>query len=163
TNLSTIQHNVHHSWVFDNDAFSTNQFLHPYASSMYYGFARSAGLNYWESLIYTFAGSALWEIAGETTPPSKNDQIATGIGGTFLGEPLFRMASLLLEHADGTPGFWRELGAALLSPSTSFNRLAFGDRFDTVFPSHHPAVYSRVQIGEAYTDHMLDQGVTQTI
>jgi hypothetical protein len=163
TNLSTIQHNLHHSWVFDNDPFSTNQFLHPYAGSMYYGFARSAGLNYWESLIYTFAGSALWEIAGETTPPSKNDQIATGIGGTFLGEPLFRMASLLLEHADGTPGFWRELGAALLSPSTAFNRLAFGDRFDTVFPSHHPAVYSRVQIGEAYTDHMRDQGVTQTI
>ena len=23
--------------------------------------------NYWESLIYTFAGSAFWEIAGETT------------------------------------------------------------------------------------------------
>jgi hypothetical protein len=163
SNLNSIQDNLHGPWVFDTDPFSTNQFLHPYQGSMYYGFARSAGLNYWESLLYTFAGSAFWEIAGETTPPSKNDQIATGIGGTFLGEPLFRMASLLLENADGTPGFWREVGAAVLSPSTGFNRLAFGDRFDTIFPSHHPDYFSRVQIGEAYTDHMSDQGVTQPI
>jgi uncharacterized protein DUF3943 len=163
SNLSTIHDNLHGSWVFDTDPFSTNQFLHPYQGSMYHGFARSAGLSYWESLLYTFAGSAFWEIAGETTPPSKNDQIATGIGGTFLGEPLFRMASLLLESADGTPGFWREVGAAALSPSTGFNRLAFGDRFDTIFPSRHPNYFSRVQIGEAYTDHMVDQGVTQPI
>jgi len=116
SNLSTIHDNLHGSWVFDTDPFSTNQFLHPYQGSMYHGFARSAGLSYWESLLYTFAGSAFWEIAGETTPPSKNDQIATGIGGTFLGEPLFRMASLLLESADGTPGFWREVGAARCRP-----------------------------------------------
>ena len=156
SNINTIQHNLHTSWVFDNDPFSTNQFLHPYQGSIYHGFARSAGLNYWESLVYTMAGSAVWEIAGETTAPSKNDQIATGIGGTFLGEPLFRMASLLLESADGTPSVWRELGAALLSPAMGFNRLAYGDRFDSIFPSHHPAVYSRVQIGVAYTDHIRD-------
>ena len=159
SNINTIQHNLHTSWVFDNDPFSTNQFLHPYQGSIYHGFARSAGLNYWESLVYTMAGSAVWEIAGETTAPSKNDQIATGIGGTFLGEPLFRMASLLLESADGTPSVWRELGAALLSPATGFNRLAYGDRFDAIFPSHHPAVYSRIQLGVAYTDHIRDQGV----
>ena len=85
---------------------------------MYLGFARSAGLGYWESLGYTFAGSALWEIAGETTPPSINDQITTGIGGAFLGEALFRMASLMLEHG-GVPRFWRELGAAAISPATA--------------------------------------------
>ncbi|MFL5333981.1 MAG: DUF3943 domain-containing protein, partial [Geminicoccaceae bacterium] len=85
-----------------------------------YGFARSAGLNYWESLVYTFAGSALWEIAGETTLPSRNDQIATGIGGTFLGEPLFRLASRVLERTDHGSGFWRELSAAVISPATGF-------------------------------------------
>jgi hypothetical protein len=120
-------------------------------------------LNYWESLGYTFAGSALWEIAGETTPPSKNDQIATGIGGTFLGEPLFRMSNLLLESADGTPSVWREVGAALISPSTGFNRLAFGERFDTVFPSHHPAYYSQLQIGASYASHLTDRGVPQPV
>ena len=90
-NMSSIRRNANSPWVLDNDPFSINQFLHPYQGSMYHGFARSAGLNYWESLAYTFAGSALWEIAGETTLPSRNDQIATGIGGTFFGEPLFRL------------------------------------------------------------------------
>ena len=163
SNWSSIKENATHKWVVDTDPFSINQFGHPYQGSMYYGFARSAGLNYWESLGYTFAGSALWEIAGETSTPSKNDQIATGIGGTFLGEPLFRMSSLLLESADGTPSGWRELGAALISPSTGFNRLAFGDRFDTVFPSRHPAYYSQLQIGGSYAAHMTDQGVNKPV
>lgn len=83
-------------WVVDNDPFATNQFLHPYGGSIYYGLARSTGLNFWESLGYATAGSFLWELGGETGPPSINDQITTPIAGTFLGEPLFRMASLLL-------------------------------------------------------------------
>ena len=111
SNFTTFRHNLTQEWVVDNDPFATNQFLHPYQGSMYHGFARSAGLNYWESLGYAFAGSVLWETAGETTPPSINDQIASGIGGTFLGEPLFRMASLLLEEGGQVPRFWRELGA----------------------------------------------------
>ncbi|MCK9389946.1 MAG: DUF3943 domain-containing protein [Syntrophales bacterium] len=44
-----------------------NQLLHPYQGSIYYGLARSAGLSFWESSAYTFAGSFLWETAGETT------------------------------------------------------------------------------------------------
>ena len=146
SNLSTIRHNLHSSWVVDSDPFRTNQLGHPYQGSMYHGFARSAGLSYWEALGYTFAGSALWEIAGENTPPSRNDQIATGIGGTFLGEVLFRLSNLVLEH-DNIPPLWRELGAAAVSPSTGFNRLAYGDRFRTVFSSHDPVYYSRLQIG----------------
>ena len=60
SNLSTIKRNLQRSWVVDNDPFKVNQFLHPYQGSMYHGFARSAGLNYWESFGYTFAGSAFW-------------------------------------------------------------------------------------------------------
>src|ERR1700720_1742416 len=146
SNLLTIRHNLHHSWVVDSDPFKTNQLGHPYQGSMYHGFARSAGLGYWESLAYTFAGSALWEIAGEKTPPSRNDQVASGIGGSFLGEVLFRLANLVLEH-DEIPPFWREVGAAVVSPATGFNRLAFGDRFKDVFPTHDPVYYSRLQIG----------------
>jgi len=163
SNWASIKQNASHKWVIDNDPFSINQFGHPYQGSMYYGFARSSGLNYWEALGYTFTGSALWEVAGETTPPSKNDQIATGIGGTFLGEPLFRMSSLLLETADGTPSGWREFGAALISPATGFNRLAFGERFDSIFPSRHPAYYSQLQIGGSYSAHLTDQGVAEPI
>jgi Domain of unknown function (DUF3943) len=146
SNLSTIRHNLHSSWVTDSDPFKTNQLGHPYQGSMYHGFARSAGLSYWESSAYTFLGSALWEIAGEKTPPSRNDQVASGIGGSFLGEVLFRLSNLVLEH-DNIPPLWREIGAAVVSPSTGLNRLAFGDRFKTVFPSHDPVYYSRLQIG----------------
>lgn len=104
TNLSTFwDHVVHGPWGFDQDNFAMNQLLHPYQGSVYYGLARSAGLSYWESSAYTFAGSFLWETAGETTSPSFNDQIASGIAGSFLGEPLFRMASLVLEGDGGKP------------------------------------------------------------
>ncbi len=146
SNISTIRHNLHSSWVTDSDPFRTNQLGHPYLGSMYHGFARSAGLSYWEALGYTFAGSVLWEIAGEKTPPSRNDQINTGVGGTFLGEALFRMAHVVLAH-DEIPPLWRELGAAAISPATGFNRLAFGDRFDGVFDSHDPVHYSKLQVG----------------
>ena len=164
TNLSTFwDHVVHGPWGVDQDAFAMNQFNHPYQGSMYYGFARSAGLNYWESLLYTNAGSFLWETYGENTPPSGNDQIASGIAGSFFGEALFRMASLMLESDGGKPGFWRELGAAVISPPTGFNRLAFGNRFKPVFPSHDPAVFWRLRLGASLNSSLNDQGNSSTI
>jgi hypothetical protein len=147
SNLSTVSRNLRSSWVVDDDPFRTNQLGHPYAGSMYHGFARSAGLDYWEALAYTFAGSALWEVAGEATRPSRNDQINTGIGGTFLGEALFRLSNLMLEHGGDVPPLWRELGAAAISPPTGFNRLVYRDRLDAIFASRNPAYYSRIQLG----------------
>jgi hypothetical protein len=144
--------NLHRRWVVDDDKFSTNQFLHPYQGSVYQGFARSAGLDFWQASAYTFAGSILWEEAGENTAPSINDQIATGIGGNFLGEPLFRIASLLLERDSQDPRWWRELAAGIISPPTAFNRMAFGDRFTAVFPSNDPALFTRLDVSaNAYT------------
>ena len=145
--FSTLRRNLRRSWGTDDDDFKINQLGHPYQGSMYYGFARSAGLNFWESAGYTFAGSIGWELAGENTRPSVNDQIASGVGGAFLGESLFRMASLILEHGDGIPRPMREAVAAVISPSTGFNRLVYGKRFDTIFASRNPAYYSRMQLG----------------
>ena len=85
-------------WVVDQDPFGTNQFLHPYGGSIYYGLPRSTGLDFLKSFGYATTGSFLWELGGETGAPSINDQITTPIGGSFLGEPLFRMASLLPEN-----------------------------------------------------------------
>lgn len=151
---SNFQDNVHKRWAVDNDKFATNQFLHPYQGTIYQGMARSAGLSFWESFAYTMGGSLLWEYAGENTAPSINDQVATGIGGLFFGEPLFRMASLLLETSgSGRPGIWRELGAAAISPATGLNRLAFGQRFGGVFPSYDPAVYTRFDFGAGLNSH----------
>ncbi len=145
------QHLTDAKWVIDDDQFSVNQFLHPYGGSIYFGAARSTGLSFWESFLYSVGGSFLWETGGETTPPSTNDMLTTSIGGTVLGEPLFRMAHLLLETDDGKPGFLRELGAAVLSPPTGLNRLIFGNRFDSIYPSHHPATFMRLQAGGTLT------------
>jgi hypothetical protein len=123
----SIRRNLRGPWVVDDDPFQINQFGHPYQGAMYHGIARSNGLSYWPSVAYTFAGSALWEIAGESTPPSRNDQIASGVAGSFLGEPLFRISRLLLERADDRPGAWRRLASVLVSPPTGINDLLFGD------------------------------------
>lgn len=70
TNGNTIRtHLTDSRWVLDNDQFSVNQFLHPYGGTVYYGLARSAHLNFWESFLYAGAGSLIWEIVGEKTPP----------------------------------------------------------------------------------------------
>ena len=163
TDPSTFwDHVVHGPWGSDQDNFSTNQFKHPYQGSIYYGFARSAGLSFWESSAYTFAGSFLWEMGGETTSPSVNDQIASGIAGSFFGEPLFRMASMILEGDGGKPELWREICAAIISPPLGFNRLVFGDSFKSVFPSHNPATFWRLRLGASVKDQN-DQSALNTM
>src|SRR5919106_2562680 len=67
TDLESIWKNLRTTPDLDRDPFRINQLGHPYQGSIYYGAARSAGLSYWESLLYTLAGSFIWETAGETT------------------------------------------------------------------------------------------------
>ena len=144
---ASIRRNLRGPWVFDDDPFEINQFLHPYQGAMYHGIARSNGLGYWPSMAYTFTASALWEIAGETTPPSRNDQIASGVAGSFLGEPLFRISRLLLERADHGPGFWRTLGSVLASPPTGLNQMMVGDPAGSLETDAVPFSDIRVQVG----------------
>ena len=143
----SIRSNLRGPWVVDDDPFQINQFGHPYQGAMYHGIARSNGLNYWTSSVYTFAGSALWEIAGETTAPSANDQIASGIAGSFLGEPLFRISRLLLDRSDNGPGAWRVLGSVLASPPTGINHLLVGNPAGAPGPDAVPFSDIRVQFG----------------
>jgi len=154
---ASIRRNLHGPWVVDNDPFKVNQFAHPYQGSMYHGAGRSTGLSYWEAAALTFAGSAWWEITGEKTPPSRNDQIASGIAGSFLGEPLFRMAHLALKGGSSVPPAWREWVAGAISPPVALNRLAFGSRFDAAFSDHDPAYYGRLHTGYTHvTQHAFD-------
>ena len=146
-NLSTIRDNLKSDWGTDHDPFNVNQFGHPYQGAMYMGFARSAGLDYWQSAGYAFAGSVVWEIAGERTKPSRNDQVASGIGGTFLGEALFRMSSLVLEQGGGMTPFWRNIAAAAIDPAAGFNRIVFSDRYGSVFSSHEAVYFSQLAFG----------------
>ncbi len=163
---ASIRRNLRSAWVVDEDLYEINQVGHPYQGSLYHGFARSAGLNYWAASAYTFAGSVLWEIAGETSTPSINDQIASGIAGSFLGESLFRAANLLIDKAGNRPGFGRMLLVFFVSPPTAANRAMFGDRFDRVMPTRDPMYDARFQAGgsrdEALFDLSLDYGLPGT-
>jgi hypothetical protein len=152
---SSIRRNLKSKWVIDDDPFEVNQFLHPYQGAMYHGIARSAGLNYWQSVGYTFASSALWEIAGEVTPPSKNDQIASGLAGSFFGEPLFRLSEALIHGMQGTrksSGFWRFVAGTIVSPPNGINHKIFGDRYQDSASSNLGATDLRLQVG-------LDSGI----
>jgi hypothetical protein len=150
SSLSSISRNLRRGWVVENDPFLVNQFGHPYQGGMYHGFARAAGLNYWEAFGYTFAGSALWEIAGETTPPSWNDQIASGVAGSFLGESLYRIASLLRENLNGETPLWRNAAADAVSPPNGFHRRVLR-RSHVPFSSRNAAYYRRWQLGVSGT------------
>ncbi len=149
----SIRRNLTHRWVTDNDPFRVNQFAHPYQGALYHGAGRSTGLSYWEASALTFAGSAWWEITGEKTPPSYNDQVASGIAGSFLGEPLFRMANLLLHGNNNVPLFWREVGAAAISPPVGLNRWMYGSRFDSAFNDHNPVYDTRLRLGYSHVTH----------
>ena len=143
---SSIRRNLRGPWVVDNDPFKINQAAHPYQGSLYHGAGRSTGLGYWEASALTFAGSAWWEITGEKTPPSRNDQIASGIAGSFLGEPLFRMARLVIDRSD-LPWAWRNVLAGAISPAVGLNHYAYGTRFDGAFVDNDPAYYGRMHVG----------------
>ncbi|MFA7402973.1 MAG: DUF3943 domain-containing protein [Pelobacteraceae bacterium] len=149
---STWDHLKKQNWVFDKDPFNINQFAHPYQGATMYGLARSTGLGFWESLAYSNVGSFMWKMAGETDPPSINDQITTGNAGSLLGEALFRMAELVLNEGGSKPDVWHEAAAAIISPPTAFNRTVFGDRYKTKFPSLNPATFWRFQVGSSTSD-----------
>src|SRR6478736_1119539 len=89
----TVSENWHTGFVYDRDDFNTNQFSHPYHGSLYFDAARSNGFNYWESGLFTLAGSAIWECCMENTAPSINDLINTTLGGMTRGEISYRLAT----------------------------------------------------------------------
>lgn len=136
-------------WEFDDDSFVMNNLFHPFTGSIYYGAARSMGLDLWQSFGVAFLGSALWETGGETQAASINDQIMTPVAGSFLGEVLYRTAVLLLAGGDGAPGFWREGAAFLLSPPAGVNRRLFGDRYRTFDFEQRPVTYLEAFAGAA--------------
>lgn len=119
--------NITGGLAYDDNHFSNNQFAHPYHGSLYYNAARANGFNYWVSLPTAILGSAFWEFTGETHVPAINDWIATGVGGSAIGEMLYRVSSTVLDNtATGSERVWREIGAGLLNPVRGFTRLVTG-------------------------------------
>ena len=125
--LKSIRANIKRGFVWDNDLFASNQLLHPIHGSLFFSAARSNGLNYWESLPYSFVGSLAWEVCAETTPPSINDLLSTSFGGAALGEVSYRLSTLVLDDSKtGANRLWREFVGTVVSPVRGFNRIITG-------------------------------------
>jgi hypothetical protein len=128
--LESWKENLRTGFVWDEDGFSTNQFMHPYHGGLYYASARDNGMSFPVSAGYTLVGSLQWELFAETEHPSINDLVNTTMGGVAMGEALYRMSSMVLDpEKRGGKRFLRELGGAALSPMRGINRLLRGDTF----------------------------------
>ena len=115
-------------WFWDSDKMYTNLFSHPYHGNMYYNAARSNGMNYYVSMLYSTAGSLLWEIGGENEWLSVNDFLSTSIGGAAIGETAYRLSDAILDDTQrGGSRFLREAVAFVINPMRGFTRLIHGD------------------------------------
>jgi Domain of unknown function (DUF3943) len=72
----------------DKDDWGFNYVGHPIAGSLYYNSIRSQNATIFQSFLFSFAQSAIWEyvIEGMAEQPSLQDLIITPIFGTLLGE-----------------------------------------------------------------------------
>jgi len=116
----SISANLRGGWKLDTDGIYTNEFLHPYAGTVYFSAARSSGLGFWPSGAVAFGGSLMWKIAGENGPPSTNDQITTPIAGMILGEAMLRVYRIILDTA-APPDLLRRFAATVLLPAAAIN------------------------------------------
>jgi len=119
--------NLRLGWEWDEDAFPTNMFAHPYHGGLYFNAGRSNGLSYFESVPIAFLGSWTWEYFGEKYRPSLNDWFMTSFGGITLGEMFHRVGATIRDNrATGFKRTLRELGALPVDPIGGFNRLLRG-------------------------------------
>lgn len=79
---------------WDHDKFYFNYILHPYAGAVYFMAARSAGFNFWRSLLYCSIVSNIgWEFGIEAfmERPSYQDLIITPVVGSIIGECFYKL------------------------------------------------------------------------
>lgn len=148
--LSSMWANIQGPWEWDDDGFVVNGFSHPYHGSLAFSSARSSGLGFWTSIPFAFGSSLMWEVLMETEPPSKNDLIATTLGGIVLGEMLHRLSLLVLDG--GEPSVARSVLAFFVDPVGNLNYFLFGRRENAFFP--HSSLFVRGLGG--MTTHLVD-------
>ncbi len=151
-------------WEWDEDAFTTNMFAHPYHGSLYFNAARSNGVDFFQSVPYAIMGSWTWEYFGEKYRPSLNDWYMTSFGGITLGEVFHRISATIRDNrATGRGRTLREIAALPLDPIGSLNRLVRGQwRARGVNPPEHdPGSYVfRIGGGARFAKGLMaDSGV----
>lgn len=115
------------NWEWDDNNFKTNQFGHPFHGNLYFSSFRSNGHSFWESAPAAFAGSFLWEVAGETHKPAPNDFINTSLGGITLGEMTYRVSNKIINNRKSGPGRQlQEVVGFIINPLNGLNRIIDG-------------------------------------
>ena len=136
--LKSLQTNIWHGWVYDDNQFNVNQFGHPYQGALVYMAARAQGLSMVEASTFPVLSSFIWEMGMETEFPSINDMITTPMSGITYGEVLHRTSQLVLGR---NPNWLREIYAFVIDPSLGLNRL-FGNRQTKSQQPYRPKVYN---------------------
>jgi len=155
-NLSTMKHNITNGLVWDNDQLNTNLFAHPYHGGLYFASARANGMNFWQSLPFSFGGSLMWEFCMENEPPAINDVLATTLGGAMMGEMLFKLSSSVYDDSkEGIGRVGREVLGGLISPMMAVNRILSGKAWRIHRNSNYEYFHSNpttfeMLIGERY-------------
>ncbi len=125
--FNSFAHNFQHGWQWDNGTFQMKFFNHPFHGNLNFNAGRSNGYNYFQSALFAFGGSAMWEQLLENGPPNQNDLYTTTVSGSFIGETLYRISSLFLDdRITGSARVVRELIASIIDPVRAFNRLLQG-------------------------------------
>jgi len=120
--------NIRRGFEWDPNNLATNMFAHPYHGNVYFNAGRSNGYNFWESQLFAYAGSFLWEMFGENNQGAINDWAMTSLGGITIGEALHRTAIMVRDNQGrGVGRAFRELGGFLLDPVGGFNRAWRGE------------------------------------
>lgn len=127
----------HDSWVF-------NYLLHPYAGAVYFMAGRSAGLNFWRSMLTSaFVSTVFWEFGIEafTERPSYQDIVITPIVGSIIGELFYRLKRDIVANnycLFGSPVVGR-IVAFLIDPVNEILDLFRGNKLKgyTLTPDEH--------------------------
>jgi Domain of unknown function (DUF3943) len=125
--FNSIVNNFKEGWNWDDGTFQMKFFNHPYQGNMNFNAARSNGYNYFQSYLFAFGGSLMWEQIMENDQPDPNDLYTTSVSGAFIGETLYRISSLFLDdRITGSARVIREFLAGIIDPVRAFNRLLQG-------------------------------------
>lgn len=102
---------------WDGDSPVFNYMLHPYAGAVYFMAARSCGLNFYRSLLFsTLVSTVGWEfgIEGTMERPSIQDIFITPLVGSCLGELFYILKRHIVNNG------YRLLGSPVLGHAVAF-------------------------------------------
>lgn len=154
-----MKQNLKTGFVWDSDRLATNHVGHPYNGGLYFLAARGCGMNFWQSVPYSAAGSLLWELFAEKEPPGLNDMISTPLAGAAFGEVFHRTSNYLLDdRTRGPERIAREVAAAIINPVGLVDRFLTGKLWKSNTSSFYDADHVPLGLAVTAADRFMSDG-----